>query len=39
MLKRMLEIDMSQPLTDIHSEIDRRALSKDTAGLLKMNIG
>lgn len=35
MLKRMVKIDLSRPITQIHAEIDKRATGKDTAGLLK----
>ena len=38
MLKKMLEIDLTQPHNEINAEIDRKALSKDIAGLLKGDI-
>jgi hypothetical protein len=38
MLGRMLEIDLAQPIQGIYQEIDKRALSKDIAALLKTDI-
>jgi hypothetical protein len=38
MLKRMLEIDLTLPISQIHREIEARATSKDIAGLFKADI-
>lgn len=38
MLNKMASIDMSQSLSDVHKEIDEKALSKDIAGLMKTDI-
>jgi pimeloyl-ACP methyl ester carboxylesterase len=38
MLRKMLEIDLNQPTTQVFHEIDRRALTPDIGALLKSDI-
>lgn len=38
MLKTMLEIDLNQDTQRVFKEIEKRAQSKDVAGLIKMNV-
>lgn len=39
MLKRFESINLSQPLKNIHEEIDKYAITKDIAALIKTNLG
>lgn len=38
MLKSLLKIDLHLPLGEINKEIDRRAINKDVAALIKSEI-
>lgn len=38
MLKKLYSIDLTQELSAIHADIDKYALTKDIAALLKTNV-